>query len=758
MRAITKQFLYALFALALCIVTVMCGWGNLSAYAATDESVQATYENTNVLNNLKGATIGGKEFDLKDYPHNSNGKPQVISFVEFCYSYYAEKQADYGLYIYVYNPQDIAFDMSSERNQIQFTYGDKPSYSKYVLEFLNYSTEAGYEGRFWKFKVKFSEAQRTAIIKELDANSRVYKISGIELSYKNTVTEYACGQTYTYKGYALGYGSELAASDTLSCKVDGFDRYLSLDVQSTYWRPQGTHSDGYTKDTIHSVYFSVPNKAISEYGEMTAVHATWLNAYTAPILITGNKDIYNVLNKYIGKYVYGGTTGGTCELKNPNNNIGYTIIATKAAEGLRDDVDMAPMAGYYAYNAYTNWTGMDNDNTASFDRFMYYLRYLFYADNGNADTYTLPAEKLIGDKKNGDKGWFETYTAAYGGTLINNRYSRDLFETVDSKFTDVTISSNDTYKLTDNTVSDTVWDRLFGNTLKAENSYEFSAIQKVTVNDISRLTDKSLFCDTYYVAESDYGDFTNYVRNAAAKEETVYLFRYYQSEYVSNEATEYKRVSKWALVGGNYNAYEYVDTNAFYCQMWVQLDFDIIDLTFTKDNVVTIIPVVMSPIDIAADGEHPASTQGEKGLQWWQMLLGLIALLIIFWLLLKFCPVVFVILGNVLLFPFKCIGALFKAISNGVKKRKERRKEKQEKEFESEKKRRRRAIERKQKESGELPDYVWTDDKKVKPKRKKKSAKPPELNGNVTPEEVDSYLDSIDWDSVDWSKLDGKGG
>ena len=85
MRAITKRFLYALLSLVLCVVTVFCGQVTLSAYATTDESVQATYENTNVLNNLKGATIGGKEFNLADYPHNSDGKPQVISFVEFCY-------------------------------------------------------------------------------------------------------------------------------------------------------------------------------------------------------------------------------------------------------------------------------------------------------------------------------------------------------------------------------------------------------------------------------------------------------------------------------------------------------------------------------------------------------------------------------------------------------------------------------------------------------------------------------------------------
>jgi len=729
LKVIVKAFAFVLLCFFIAIVGFLNSF-NVAVFADSMDCVQANYESTNVLDNLKGSTIGGKEFDLADYPHNTNGKPQIISFVEFCYSYYAEKQADYGLYVYVYNPQDVVFDMSTERNKIQLTYGTKPSYSKYVLEFINYSTEAGYEGRFWKFKVTLSDTQKSDILRGVQSDERIYKISGIELSVKNVVTDYVCTTTYSYKGFALGYGSELAQSDTLSCKVDGFDRYLSLDVQSTYWRPKGTHSDGYTKDTIHSVYFSVPNKTIDEYGEMTAVHATWLNAYTAPILVTGNKDIYNILSKYIAKYVYGGTTGGTCELKNPNNDIGYTIIATKAAEGLRDDVDMAPMAGYYAYNAYTNWTGMDNDNTTSFDRFMYYLRYLFYADNGNADTYTLPAEKLIGDRKNGDKGWFETYTSAYGGTLINNRYSKDLFETVDGKFTDITISSNDTYKLTDNTVSDSVWDRMFGNSLKAENSYEFSAIQKITVNDISRLTDKSVFCETYYVAESDYSDFTNYVRSAAAKNETVYLFRYYQSEYVSNEATEYKRVSKWALVGGNYNAYEYVDTNAFFCQMWVQLDFDIIDLTFTKDNVVTIIPVAMSPIDIAADGEHPASTQGEKGFQWWKLLLGLLMLLIVFIVLLKFAPFVLYAIGKGLLFiitlPFRLIGALFKAICSGIKKSKERRQKRKEKKAQSE--------------------------------QGSKQPKPPDLSGNVKPEEVDKYLDSIDWDSVDWTKLDGNNG
>lgn len=686
----------------------------LSAFAATDDSVQTAYEQTNVLDNLKGSTIGGKEFDLKDYPHNSNGKPQIISFVEFCYSYYAEKQDDFGLYVYIYNPQDIALDMATERNKIQLTYGDNPSYSKYVLEFLNYSTEAGYEGRFYKFRVQLTEAQKSDILRAVKSDERIYKISGIELSVKNNVTEYTCATTYTYKGYAFGYGSELAQSDTLSCKVDGFDKFLSLDVHSTYWRPKGTHSDGYTKDTIHSVYFSVPNDIITEYGEMTGVHATWLNAYTAPILVTGNQTIYSTLQNHINKYV-----GGDSKEDYSNRKLDYTIVATKAAEGLRDDVDMAPYGGYYAYNPYYSCYNGDNAYINSYDHLISYLRYLFYADNGNADTYVLPAEKLIGDKVKGVKGWFETYTEKYGGTLINNRYSKALFDKVDTKFTDAHITSNDEYKLTDNTVSDKVWDRLFGNSVKHENSYTFSAIQKVTVSDINHLSDKTAFCNSYYVAESDYNDFTKYVRDANAKKETVYLFRYTQTEYVANEATEYSRDKEWYLFGGNFGKYKYVDTNAYFCQMWVQLDFDIIDLTFTKDDVVTVIPVIMSPIDIAADGDHPASTQPEKGLAWWQILLGIIALVIILWLLIKFAPPIIYALGAVISIPFKAIGGLIKSGKERQRERKaERENRKQEKRGKKARKR--------------MDDWFKNEDKKQeKLKRKAKKVNVEKLKRDI---------------------------
>lgn len=665
------------------IATVICGLNITVPTAYADsEDIQTRYEQTNVMSNLNGSTIGGKAFDVKDYPHNGSGKPQIISFVEFCYSYYADKQDDYGLYVYVYNPQDVAIDTNTLRNKIQLTYGNKPSYKQYSLTFLNYSTDAGIEGRFYKFKIELTHAERADILKTLSPDERVYKVSGIELSVKNKVTEHTTAQTYTYKGFAVGYGSELAETDTLSCRVDGFDKCISLNVRSTYWRPDGTHAgesltDLITRDTLHSVYFSVPNKIITDYGEMTAVHAAWLNAYTNPIFVTGNKTVYDAVMKTVGQTVNGG------DLDNyKDNGLGYALLASKISNGSGlGSFTNHYYSLYYGYNVYEEQSKHGGANVHGCDRLINKLCYAFYADNGNADNYVLPAEKLIGDD-----GWFGTYTDKHGGTLVNNRYSTDLFERADDEFTEVNIRSTETYKLQDKIVSGDFWEILFGDWVKEEHEYEMQAIQKVTLSDIAAVNNKKEFCNKYYIAESDYDEFNDYVTESSAKNETVYLFRYYQSEYVCAEVFEAKRYyhTKAAFTSCMFHSdcplghgyYEEVDTNGYLAQMWVQLDFDIIDLTFTKDNVATIIPVVMNPIDIAADADNPVyTTTDDKGLAWWQILLAILLGILVVILLLKFAPWIITFLLKIILFPFKLIGAVFKSICSATKPMRERRKQ-----------------------------------------------------------------------------------
>ncbi len=653
-RNIRAKITAILLALLVCFGVVMGGQGNLSAYASTD--IQTAYENTDVLENLEGATIGGKTFDLADYPHNSDGKPQMISFVEFCYSYYADKQSDFGLYVYVYNPQDIAFDMATERNKIQFSYGDA-GYSKYTLEFLNYSKKAGYEGRFYKFKVKLFDSQREAILKGIDENERVYKISGIEISVKGTVTEYTCAQTYTYTGFAEGYGSELAQGDTLSCKVDGFDKYLTLDVKSTYYRPKGTNGEAYERDTLHSVYFSVPNDIIEEYGEMTAVHATWLNAFTNPIFVTGNEDIYNAVLPYIGNTVDGGNFTYAGDDTSP---IPYALIASKYIESASWN-NASYSLSFMSYNANRKYTRSDKDLMA--------LYYCFLAENRDADNYTLSAETLIGNKEENKKGYFETYTEAHGENLVNDRFSEGLFESVAGSFTDITISKDETFELTDEVISQNLWQKFVGGgyNVSGTNSYTVSAIKKVESNDFKASASDT--CAELYIDESDYNEFKTYYDKAKDKNESVYLFRYYQSDYICYEVAEYERgEGDWTLTGTQFG-YNFIDTNAYLCQMWVQLDFDIIDLTFTKNDVDTVIPVVMSPMDIAADAAPPVITT-KNNLKWWQILLACIALIFVIIVLFKLLPLLLYALFKIIALPFKALGLASKKLK---KRKKEKR-------------------------------------------------------------------------------------
>ena len=70
--------------------------------------------------------------------------------------------------------------------------------------------------------------------------------------------------------------------------------------------------------------FSVPNNLIEEYGEMTAVHATWLNARTSPIFVTGDETVYNAVRAYLGQYVDG---GNYWLLSDENKNNGLAVFA-----------------------------------------------------------------------------------------------------------------------------------------------------------------------------------------------------------------------------------------------------------------------------------------------------------------------------------------------------------------------------------------------------------------------------------------------
>ena len=184
MARICKRIGFAILSFALSLWVVMAGlFPAVLPKVSAQASTAVTYEQTDVMDDLKSSTIGGEPFDLKKYGFNAFKETQVLSLVEYCYSFYQNMQDNYGLYIYLYNPKGLNFDINSMLNGVQLCYGSSTSknYQKYPLRFLSYSMEANYERLFYKFKVVLTSEQKKEILKELNSSERVYRISGIEL-------------------------------------------------------------------------------------------------------------------------------------------------------------------------------------------------------------------------------------------------------------------------------------------------------------------------------------------------------------------------------------------------------------------------------------------------------------------------------------------------------------------------------------------------------------------------------------------------
>jgi len=674
--------------------STLCGGAGFASAASA--SPQATYEASNVWEDLQGATYDGESIDLNVYNFDEQKNVQIISFIEFCYSPFKAKQNNFGLYVYVYNPRGLDWTSKQAMNKIQLSF-DSVQWNKYPLQYLNKSNAAGYEGLFYKFKIVLSSEERTAVLSAVNSSARVYEVSGIELCDSNALnaTDYKIANKYTYTGYAKGYGADGTDTDTLSCTADGLAT-LSLDVHPTFYRPDGNNGkDLYTQDSLQSVYFSIPNEILNEYGGLSAVNATWLNAVTAPFLVTGNKDIYQKLKSYVGQ-----------NINYNNSEVGYAIYGayeTMAAGGIH----------YYkseiAYNSMTASLG-----TYTWARVIRQLSGIFYAENGSADNYKVSSVTLLewladfsehfGNLTNPDDtddtgniggggGGVRPRTADSG--LILDKYSPALFDSVDSEFIKMNIQADDKYTLTSEKISQDWWHKIFGGSYVAShNTFDnIEAIHKVTADDFKG-ENTELICDRLYINTGDYSKFKAFYDLATLADKTVFLLRYQVSDYKAWEATEFQYRKVLGIT-----TEKQLDTNAYFFQETANLDFDIINVTLTKGNVKTVIACISSPQDIINPSTPPLITTPDtlwdkfilwlinflSKLPWWAwVILIFIAAGIIIGILSIFFPalrIIFKIIGKGISAVFKVlwliISAPFRGIAALVRRGRERRKRKE---------------------------------------------------------------------------------
>ena len=365
----------------------------------------------------------------------------------------------------MHNPRGLTFNLNSTRNTIQFRAGEQEHSAKYSLLYLNQCEIPNYEGLFLKFKVYLTGEQKADILASLNSAERIYDVTEIELVTADTgeVENYNVSTNYYYSGYAAGYGSDPNAENTLSIKSEQADT-LSLVPHATAYRPDGTNGkNDYTQDSLHSVYFAVPNEFIEMYGEMSAVHARWLDAVLKPILVTGNQAAYNAISEYIGKDI---TADGT--------DLGYFYLGAHRTYTVAGLSTTGHSYGYSYNNA-----GVWMNNVTTHDYYGDTVNPLYYIFNSgdstdSADNYTVSSEDLTAELKKSKE--------LFGGELVNDRYSRIIFESVADEWTDKNIERETEYPLTSEIISQTWWEKLWGNS-HVESSETFDGIQAIYAVD-----------------------------------------------------------------------------------------------------------------------------------------------------------------------------------------------------------------------------------------------------------------------------------
>ena len=635
-----KNFLFCFVAMFMVGCSVL--WTAQSTIALAEENKKITLDNTKVLDDLRSSTVDGKAFDIKDYPFDEDRNIELINFVEFCYSYRANLRSDYGLYVYIYNPKGLDIVSESRQNKIQMAvvYADnEPTiYVKFNLKFCNKVDSGKYNNLFYKFKVIDREVNGTTFFDRVNSNERRYDISGIELltDGDKNATEYVVGGTYKFSGFAKGYGPDASEDSTLSCKVKNFET-LKLGINHTNYRTNVSSLGKDHYNEVNTVYFAVPERIYKEYGRLQKIRAEWWEYKTTMAAITSNEDFYNTMLEYIGVsvgeydssvpfWLYSGYNGKAATQIGQANIHNYEWIFNRNTSNTINDV-----------HSYKNKSSI--------------LPLVFYAPNVKdiTDVFSfLYSSPIAGDVNSTVvKDSIYNYSNDLGNGYIDcngRQLSVDLFEPfVDSGrtmgYNDKTIDLQDTFDLNSYDSNHSWWDKLWDYGFswpKTNGDYkDVLPIYQLQASDL--VGNDSEIASRILVNADNVDELKEFYAQSVKNNKRVVLFRFANTDYYTAKAYV-PHVSN-------------VDnTDTYVAQQTVFFDFDVIELTFNKEGVYRVIPVVASPIDIINSYTAPPLE-----FDWLKALIGLVLVIVLIILLWPLLPSVIKFIGWVITLPFKII-------------------------------------------------------------------------------------------------------
>ena len=662
--------LWAFLFLCVLCAAMFAGGQKAAPIAHGADHRELAFDETNVLDDLTGATVNGKPFNLLDYPFDSTGAikhPEIMNVVEYCYSFQVNARGNYGLYLYLYNPQALDLEPDSAANKVQIAVewtenadGEiVPSkYDKFGLKFCSVSEGASYARLFYKFRVidHVGEDGKT-MAERVNSNERRYDISGVELVTRGSsnAAEYQVGGTYLFTGYAKGYGADLNAESNLSCTVRDLET-IALDLagatdgvdKRTYWRSNSSAAGAHHQNQINSVFFAIDKDTLEKYGyTLQRIKAEWWEYKTRPAVVIGDDRIYGELLKWNGVSIsedYDRSRGWTLY------NSDYDVIGG----GLGGQT----ITYQWSWNAELG-TGINSRFSEDIDTL---LPLLFSTGGTDVNDYELLPETL--------QAYFETYSKSYerGRLQFNNKdYSADLFEdSVDEGRTrgynlrEFDIGDpDDLWNIKSYDDAHSWWDKLldygFGSITTDDSYKDIKPIEMVT----PELMAQPDLADRLFVNPGDLQRFQDFYHSVKGDCE-VFLFRYAVTDYWAEDLTVFE-IDQSAPGGKHHTGIGEIRQGTQF------FDFDILEFTFNKEGEYIVIPAVSSPVDHVS-GYTPSVEPTDSG--WWKYALAGLALLVLLVMLLPILPTLIKAVVWVILLPFRGISALGKAAVKAAGRRK----------------------------------------------------------------------------------------
>ena len=552
-------YIFAVVLAAFCLFTVSAQ-SFLYAYADTrDAELTGLLDRTSIESDLE-------ELDLSGI--SAADGLQLVYFAEL--GYREANSTDYGIYFYIYNPEKISFNTDSAKNAANMAVsfnakGEPDEYENLALTFID-RTE---DHRYYKFRLNDSEQMyEYAKSYSQQRGSRRYDVAGIQLlSYgENMPRDYATPATYTYTGYAAGYGDNVFEESTLECVQTERKVIQFNDIQQTYYRyPQDTENFA----EIKTVYFSVPNNVLDYYGEIYSIQAEYYEYDMQPALVVQNDDIYNEFEQYIGETI-------------PTfNSLEYCFYVSETMEQGAGILNAAYIEWYYG-NFFKAMLNNSNPNVQGYNKLV-----LIFNALGSVDYYTVSRNDLLNA--------MEDYTEEFGQGNAYGGFNDDLFLSNSAGYdgaTQIAISADDLFDLegfdTGNALDNFFWALFQG--------YDNPPIQDI--EPIHPVTERDLnirdISNELYIAPQDEADFITYCENQMEQDRTVYMFRSKVDDYTDKQAWVRYTGDSISLARDEAASARYVT---------VDLGFDIISLGFKADKCLTIVPVVSNPINVIPDLE-----------------------------------------------------------------------------------------------------------------------------------------------------------